>query len=65
MINDDIWLIAVTAGKWQKHGISEAMGSGIKVLAIDADSKAEGFSIADKSLCISLENEDAVIQELK
>jgi len=65
MINDDIWLIAVTAGKWQKHGISEAMGSGIKVLAIDADSKAEGFSIADKSLCISLENEAAVIQELK
>ncbi len=62
---DDIWLIAVTAGKWQKHGISEAMGSGIKVLAIDADPKAEGFSIADKSLSISLENDDAVIKELK
>lgn len=65
MNKDDIWLIAVTAGKWQKHGISEAMGSGIKVLALDADPKAEGFSIADKSLCLSLENEDAVIKELK
>ena len=65
MKEDDIWLIAVTAGKWQKHGISEAMGLGIKVLAIDADPKAEGFSIADKSLCISLDNEDSVIKELK
>jgi biotin carboxylase len=60
---DDIWLIAVTAGKWQKHGISEAVASGIKVLAIDADPKAEGFSIADKSLCLTLDND--VIKELK
>lgn len=65
MNKEEIWLIAVTAGKWQKHGISEAMGSDIKVLAIDADPKAEGFSIADKSLCISLDNEDTVIKELK
>ena len=65
MNKDVIWLIAVTAGKWQKYGISEAMSSGIKVLAIDADPKAEGFSIADKSLCLSLEDEDAVFKELK
>lgn len=65
MNKEEIWLIAVTAGKWQKHGISEAIGSDIKVLAIDADPKAEGFSIADKSLCISLDNEDTVIKELK
>ena len=50
MNKDDIWLIAVTAGKWQKHGISEAMGSGIKVLAIDADSFSRGAGNVEEVL---------------
>lgn len=65
MDNTEIWLIAVTAGKWQKHGITEAMDSGIKVLAIDADPHAEGLSSADKSLHLSLDDIDLVIDELK
>jgi biotin carboxylase len=65
MDNTEIWLIAVTAGKWQKHGIKEAMDSGIKVLAIDADPHAEGLSSADKSLYLSLDDIDLVIDELK
>ena len=65
MMQEEKWLIAVTAGRWQKHGIREAKAAGIKVLAIDTDPVAEGFAEADKSLCIDFSDHDKIISELK
>jgi biotin carboxylase len=62
---DENWLVAVTAGRWQKHGIDEAKRSGLKIIAVDADAKAEGSQNADIFLCMDLDNQDAVINTLK
>ena len=61
---NEIWLIAVTAGKWQSNGIREARGAGLKVLALDADPNAEGFKDANLFLNIDLNNYDTVIREI-
>lgn len=65
MNHDEIWLVAVTAGRWQRHGIREARAAGLKVLAIDADPNAEGFTEADQILHIELDDHDAVIHKLR
>ncbi len=62
---DDKWLVAVTAGRWQKPGIREAQLAGLKVLAIDADKNAVGLAEADKSLVIDLQDHDEVIRMLR
>lgn len=62
---DDIWLVAVTAGKWQRHGIREARSAGFKVLAIDSDPEAEGFLEADKSLIIGFSDHAKVIEAVR
>lgn len=59
------WLIAVTAGKWQKHGIREAHAAGLKVLALDADPSAEGFGEADHSLNVDLTDHEGIIRTLE
>lgn len=59
------WLIAVTAGRWQRHGICEARAAGLKVLAIDADANAEGFADADRVLHIDLADHEAVIRAIR
>jgi biotin carboxylase len=64
MNNEEIWLVAVTAGRWQRHGICEAKAAGLKVIAIDADPNAEGFSDADYVINMDLSNHQAVIAEL-
>lgn len=64
MNQDEIWLVAVTAGRWQRHGIREARAAGLKVLAIDADPDAEGFADADQVLNIELGDHEAVIRAL-
>jgi biotin carboxylase len=63
--SDEKWLVSVTAGRWQKHGIQEAKAIGLKVLAIDTDPEAEGFSIADRFLCISFDDPQAVINRIR
>lgn len=59
------WLVAVTAGRWQKHGIIESRLAGLKVLALDEDPNAEGFDEADLQLNISFGNPDMVIKILR
>jgi len=61
----DIWLIAVTAGKWQVNGIIQAQAAGLNVLAIDKDINADGLSIADHSICINTDDWDEVIKHIK
>lgn len=65
MIQEDIWLVAVTAGKWQRHGICEAKAAGLKVIAIDADLNAEGFLDADIVLNMDLTDHQFVIASLQ
>ena len=60
-MSDECWLISVTAGRWQVHGIQQAMKAGLKVLAIDSDCSAPGLSIADIGLCLSLDNHASVV----
>lgn len=64
-IESEAWLVAITAGRWQKHGISEARRAGLKVVAVDADSNAEGFHEADKSICIDTDDFEGVIKALR
>jgi biotin carboxylase len=59
------WLVAVTAGRWQCHGIQEARAAGLKVLAIDADPNAEGFADADQVLNVDLSDHEAIIQAVR
>jgi biotin carboxylase len=65
MVNSEMWIVAITAGRWQKHGIQEAQKIGIKVVAIDSDPNAEGFKEADKSICIDINDFEAVIVALR
>ncbi len=65
MSREERWLIAVTAGRWQKHGIREAKKAGIKILAIDSDPNAEGFTEADQTLCMNFADHGLVIDALK
>ena len=61
MNKEEKWLVAVTAGRWQRHGIREAKAAGLKILAIDTDPAAEGFADADKTLVTAFDNHAAVI----
>ena len=65
MNEDEIWLVAVTAGRWQRKGIREAQAVGLKVFAIDADPNAEGFFDADKFLNVELSDHENIIFALR
>lgn len=65
MNQDEIWLVAVTAGRWQRHSIREARAAGLKVLAVDADANADGFVEADYVLNMELGDHDSVIRKLR
>jgi biotin carboxylase len=64
MKTEEGWFIAVTSGRWQRHGIQQAKAIGLKVLAIDADPIALGFADADKTLCMSFADHSLIIQAL-
>lgn len=64
-MSEETWLVAVTAGKWQHHGIRAARDAGLKVLAIDSDPAAEGLADADVALAMPLDDEDAIISAIR
>ena len=64
-IESEAWLVAITAGRWQKHGISEAQYAGLKVVAVDADPDAEGFYEADQRICMDTDDYEGVIEALR
>lgn len=59
------WLVAVTAGRWQRNGIQQARRLGLKVVAIDADPNAEGFADADRALNLGLDAHATVLEALR
>lgn len=63
-MRDETWLVAVTAGRWQHHGIRAARAAGLKVLAIDSDPHAEGFADSDAVLNIALDDHEAVVEAI-
>ena len=65
MLKNEKWLIAVTAGKWQKHGIKEARSLGIKIIGVDADPEAVGFDEVDYKLIIPFDNHQNIIEALR
>lgn len=65
MTGEEKWLVAVTAGRWQQHGIREARAAGLKVLALDADPNAAGFADADHALCMDFGDHDAIVAALR
>jgi biotin carboxylase len=58
------WIVAVTAGKWQKHAIRQAKLAGFKIVTIDDDPHAEGFSDSDLALCMDIFDVDGIQKEL-
>ena len=64
MKNEDIWLVAVTAGRWQRHGIQEAKSVGLKIIALDEDPNAEGFQDADISISLVFSDFENVVRIL-
>ena len=59
------WLVAISAGRWQKSGIRSAVAAGINVLALDNDESAEGFTIATKSIVVDIKDPEAVLAAVK
>ena len=59
------WLVAVSAGRWQLHGIVRAQNAGIRVLALDGDGDAPGLVVADCSAHVNIRDSDAVIKAVE
>ena len=60
----DRWLVAVGAGRWQATGIQAASRAGLKVMALDGDSRAQGFAHAHRSLVVDIRDGAAVIDAI-
>jgi biotin carboxylase len=61
----DLWLVAISAGHWQKSGIQSAIDAGIRVLALDGDVRAEGFALATKKIVVDIRDPQAVLAAVK
>jgi len=59
------WLVAVSAGRWQKKGIQAAIDAGIRVFALDGDDLAEGFELATKYAVVDICDPQAVLEAVK
>lgn len=58
------WLVAVGAGRWQLPGIQAARLAGLKVMAVDGNNRAKGFSQANESLVVDIRDASAVINAI-
>lgn len=59
------WIICLGAGDSQLSLIKNAQFLGYKVLAIDKNSRALGFNLADESIVESTHNSDNIIDKIK
>ena len=60
----DKWLISVTAGLIQVHGIRKAKKLGFKVLAIDQDPNALGFKFSDIKIVSRLNEFNEIFKKI-
>ncbi|MBF0603465.1 MAG: ATP-grasp domain-containing protein [Nitrospirae bacterium] len=56
----ETWLVAVTAGKWQEHGIRSAQAAGLRIMALDGDPAAPGLKNVDYSAVVDVRSPEAV-----
>ena len=61
---NDQWLVSVTAGKIQCHGILEAKNLGYKIISIDQDPNAEGFKISEKIINHNLNETEKILKTI-
>ncbi len=59
------WLVAVSAGRWQLHGIARAQNAGIRVFALDGDPGAPGLAAADRGVCVDIRDAGAVVRAVE
>ncbi len=64
MKSSEKWLLSITAGKWQSHGILEAKKMGVNIIAVDNDKNAEGFKYADIFFSCDINNIDYIIKKI-
>lgn len=62
MMNDETWLVAVGAGRWQIPGIQAAKHAGLKVLAVDGLATAPGLEVADRFEIADIRDPQATIE---
>lgn len=59
-MNNDKWLLAISAGRWQLAGIRAAKAAGLKVIAVDNDPSAAGFAAADERLVLDIKDPEPI-----
>ncbi|MBF0096742.1 MAG: ATP-grasp domain-containing protein [Magnetococcales bacterium] len=59
------WLVAVTAGRWQMHGIRMAQRAGLRVFAVDGSDDAPGLAIADHAMVVDARSPQAVVEAVR
>lgn len=64
-MNDEAWLVAICAGRWQIAGIRAAQKLGVKVLAVDGDPAAPGIQVADAGIVVDIRCPVDVVEALK
>ena len=64
-MKENNWLIAVTAGQWQKHSINQARRAGLSVFAVDQNPNSPGFIEAEEYMCVDILDSDAITSKLK
>ena len=62
---EDRWLVFIGAGRQQIPSLLAAKKENIKILALDGDSAAPGFAIADKSTVVDISKPTEVLQKIK
>ena len=59
------WLVAISAGRWQVHGIERARNAGIRVFSLDGNADAPGLAVADRSACVDIRDVGAVVRAVE
>lgn len=64
-MKENDWLIAVTAGQWQKHSIKQARLAGLNVFAVDQNPDSPGFIEAKEYMCVDILDTDSITSKLR
>ena len=62
---NDLWLVAVGAGRWQLSGIRAAQAEGIRVLGLDASAEALGAGIVDRFEMVDIRDSEKVLRAVE
>ena len=63
-MNNNKWLLSITAGKWQTNGIKEAKKLGLNIISFDQNKKAEGFKYSDICYQCDINNIEFILKKI-